>query len=214
MDKYINKIMCGDCLEIMKNIPDKSVDLILTDPPYNVGKDYGNDSDKQEEKAYLEWIFSIQKETRRITKTGGLSLWFFSIKHLPLIYNQFKDWNYLWTACWIAKNKRSMSTTGYNLWQPILIYGERKWIKNQDVYFSITGQEKNGHPTPKPIKLISDLVNDFSNENDLILDPFLGSGTTAIACKQLNRRYIGIEISEKYCQIAKDRISSTEEPLF
>jgi len=208
-DDYINKVICGDCLEAMQGIPDGSIDLVLTDPPWNVGKNYGNESDKQEEKQYLEWIYRVQKEARRIVKDDGLSLWFFPIKYLPLIYNQFKDWDYIWTACWIAPNRRSMSTIGYNLWQPILIYGNKRWLKNQDVYFYPTGQEIFNHPTPKPEKLMVKLVGDFSKKEDIILDPFLGSGTTAVACKRLDRRFIGAEINPEYCKIAEKRLANT-----
>ena len=134
------------------------VNLILTDPPYNVGKDYGNKSDKQYIRRYLLMIQDVSIETKRILNHKKISLWFFPIKHLPVIFNQFKNWNYLWTLCWIAKNKRSMSTMGYNLWQPILCFGHSKWLKNQDVYYATTGQENYNHPTPKPLKLIIELT--------------------------------------------------------
>ena len=204
-----HKIICGDCIEVMKKMESDSVDLVLTDPPYNVGKDFGNESDKQGEKQYLSMILSVSSEVKRILRWGGLSFWFFSIKHLPVIFRQFQDWNYLWTLCWIAKNKRSMSVFGYNLWQPILCFGKSgksKWLKNQDVYYATTGQEKYNHPTPKPLKLIMDLIKDFSVENDTILDPFLGSGTTSVAAERLGRNSIGIEISKEYCEIAYKRL--------
>jgi len=70
------------------------------------------------------------------------------------------------------------------------------------------------HPTQKPLKLIKYIIRKYTKKDDIILDPFLGSGTTAVACKELGRRYIGIEISEKYCEIAKNRIKAIPELLF
>jgi site-specific DNA-methyltransferase (adenine-specific)/modification methylase len=76
------------------------------------------------------------------------------------------------------------------------------------------GNERTIHPTQKPIKLIKHLLQIHSNKNDLVLDPFLGSGTTAVACKELGRRYIGIEINPEYCEIARNRLKAISEPLF
>ena len=75
-------------------------------------------------------------------------------------------------------------------------------------------KETRFHPTQKPVKLFRDIIRDFSEEGDLILDPFMGSGTTAIACKQLNRNFIGFEISKEYCDIARKRLSQANLNTF
>src|SRR3990167_10402952 len=180
-EDMINQVIWGDCLEVMRMMPDKCVDLVVTDPPYNIGKDYGNDSDKQNEDDYWAWMTEIGKESSRVLKEKGWILVINGVTKITGTIQAFSELTHIWTACWYAPNKVSHSVYGFNLWQPIMIFRKEKaeWLKHQDFYSYTTGQEKWGHPTPKPINLISKLIIDFSNENDLILDFFLGSGTTA-----------------------------------
>ena len=77
-----------------------------------------------------------------------------------------------------------------------------------------SGNERTEHPTQKPLKLMCDLIKIHSNESDLILDPFMGSGTTGVACRNLNRNFIGIELDEKYFTIASERINKPKDTLF
>jgi len=90
-------------------------------------------------------------------------------------------------------------------------YRENIWIYHTGMF---SGDDKTTHPAPFPEKLAADHIISWSNENDIVLDPMCGSGTTCKMAKRLNRRYIGIDTSEKYCQNARDRISNIEEPLF
>lgn len=99
---------------------------------------------------------------------------------------------------------------GINVWEPIFVYGKTKKRIVRDeidciIYNFTPGPERN-HPCPKPIKLITTLLDYFSKEGDIILDPFLGSGTTTIAARNLNRKYIGIEIVPEYCEISSERL--------
>lgn len=205
-------IYCGDCLEVMKHIPDNSVDLVLTDPPYNVGIDYGNGSDKQKEDKFVEWFESIIKELTRILRDGGNFISIVGEHNLPKKLEILsKHLTYNWIIVWYKPNAMQFGKTGYSVQSLIQWYSKGKGFKNgkkRDVIVVPINPSKNrnGHPTPKPLDLISELVVRFSNDKDVVLDPFLGSGTTAVACKQLNRKFIGIEISEKYCSIAKDRL--------
>ena len=112
-----------------------------------------------------------------------------------------------------------------NIWysiEPILVFAKVVPKTNKEKRYGYAcfnyrtiPKKKYNHPTTKPLGLIKDLIYFYSNKNDLVLDPFLGSGTTAVACERLNRRWIGIEISEEYCKIAKERIlkESSKLPL-
>ncbi len=102
----------------------------------------------------------------------------------------------------------AMHVPGKSIWNGGGRHGVFRVNKNDN------GGLKNEHPTTKPRLLMRDLVNLFSDGNELILDPFLGSGTTAVAAKMEGRNYIGIEISEKYCEIARQRVNSAPVPLF
>ena len=178
----------------MKDIPNKSVDLVLTDPPY---PDY-----HKEAYLYKEGLLDFLK------KFSCKQFIFWSAKvSFPLDYTAIHIWDKK-TGCG-SEYERIFERNGnlnYKMFRYYLINSTVAANYAQDFY--------SGHPSQKPIKLIRELIIKNTKSNDLILDPFLGSGTTAVACKQLGRRYIGIEISEKYCQIARDRISNTEEPIF
>jgi len=206
-DDYINKIIQGDCLEVMKGIPDKSVDLIVTDPPYGI-EFQSNHRFKKHDKIVGDgefplWIFD---EFNRIAKRAVYVFcrWD-NLKDLP----QPKS-----VLAWV-KNNWSMGDLQHEhgrQWEAICFYPqeEHQFLKRiPDVLYS----KRTGnvlHPTEKPVEVISGLIN--ANVGDTVLGPFLGSGTTAVACKQLNRNFIGIEISEKYCEIARRRLE--QEQLF
>lgn len=201
----------ADCLDVMKQMPEKCVDITMADPPYNLGIDYSinfNSDDKLDMNDYANWCSTwfeilLSKTTKTILTVGknNLHVWF-KIKPPKEI------------AIWIHKNGVSGGSVSYlSLWEPIIFYGEfNRNSRNSDLFefelerqkIGITGKE---HPCPKQIKLWSDIVYNYSKHNDIILDPFLGSGTTAVAAKQLGRKYIGIEISEAYCKIAVQRLA-------
>jgi len=215
-DDFINKIICGDCLEVMKEIPDKSVDLVLTDPPYGINviggsKSFGSIGGSNIVKAnkYHPIINDDIKidftEIFRISKNqvifGG------NYFDLPI------------SKGWIVWDKKTK-----NNWDDNFSDGELAWTSFKRplkifryLYMGCLQEgkrEKRVHPTQKPLKLIEYIVENYTNETNIILDPFLGSGTTAVACKSLGRRYIGIEISPEYCEIARRRVNATPEPLF
>jgi len=188
---YVDTIICGDCLEVMRGMPDKSVDAVITDPPYGV--DFRGS----------EWDSFIPNwlgQARRISDvviftTAPLTLWDYPRPD--------------WVHCWYreASNSRNLQG-GFNHWSPILMYGKRKFMVDSIKLHAISNSYPRGfpHPSPKPEKLVNWLVENGSNNGAVILDPFLGSGTTAVACKNLNRHFIGIEINPDYCKIAEDRL--------
>lgn len=205
---YENQIIIGNCIEIMKEIDDLSIDLILTDPPYNaknIGPNqrvYSLGQMQLPEKEYKKFCKDWFKEAKRIAKT---------IVFTPGIANTHNYPQPFWQICWHKPAAVSFNRMGgYNAWEPIFIYGkptERlgQDYKRQDTLNLTKGIEKK-HPCPKPLPLIEWLVQKFSKENDLVLDPFNGSGTTTKAANFLNRRFIGIDINPEYVAIAKERL--------
>jgi len=217
IDDFINKVICGDCLEIMKQIPDRSVDLILTDPPYSIGTTStgvrGDWLDNNLIKPFFEICFG---EIKRILKDSGEFYintdWRTYPFLYPIIVQKMRVSNCIvWDYEWIKAGSH------YRFSHEFIIYGQkldgqkRKFnASERDVWriapMNFTRDDKL-HQQEKPIELIKKMIENSSKENDLILDPFLGSGTTAVACKQLGRRFIGIEINPDYCKIAEQRLS-------
>jgi len=206
MDKYINKIIQGDCLEVMKDMPDKNVDLCLTDPPYGIEyqgegrpneKNYGKIENDAGEIDYRYMFKELDRISKRVIVFGA--------------ENVYQDLPH--KGRWICWDKRSEQLENEVLGSAF----ELAWVNKMSGYYKIYRVIHGGfinadkekirfHATQKPVKLFEKILQDYSKENDIVFDPFLGSGTTAVACKQLNRKYIGIEISEKYCEIARQRL--------
>ena len=208
-EDFINKIICGDCLEVMKGMPDKSVDLVLTDPPYGIKRDkgfkgfggFGGFGTPIARRQYDDdWDFDRPKkevfdEILRISKQAIICGGNFFADYLP----QGKHW-----IVWDKLN--TMPTFGdcELIWTNIERCSVKKFTHQ---YNGLLGKESaRWHPTQKPIELMRYLIETYSEDGQTILDPFLGSGTTAVAAKQLHRNFIGIEISQKYCDIANDRL--------
>jgi len=238
----------GDCLEKMKDIPDGSVDLILTDPPYNISKlndnrdrsklnspimrrssplkyDFG-DWDNKTREEFLEFTESWLSECCRILKDGGTIISFFNKEDISFLgwtskkfgirtrtifswhktnpVPSFRKVNYL-SACeflWVgSKGKKS--------W--VFNFKKQKEMHNFFESPNKSSYGKTKHPTEKPLSLIKHLIEIHSNENEMVLDCFMGSGTTGVACVNLNRNFIGIELDENYFEIAKNRIKKAQE---
>jgi len=209
---FINKIICGDCLEVMKDIPDKSVDLVLTDPPFNIGKDFANDN-----LTHNEWCLFCNKFALALLSLHPLNI-LVEVNKKDNVMRQSLDryFKYRYAICLNYTNSMRQGTIGYHNWGLVLWYGEgkchKRYMDRIDSTLHNTKKEFT-HPSPKEITHYKKLIEMFSQPNNLILDPFLGSGTTAVACKELGRRYIGIEISPEYCKIAEKRIKNTMETL-
>ncbi len=207
----INKIIAGNCLEVMRGWPDSCVDLVLTDPDYNA-KDIGPNHRSYD-------ICPMQKNDY----AGFCSQWFElaykiskSLVFTPGIANTHNYPQPFWQICWHKPAAVSFNRMGgFNAWEPIFTYGAvTKARLGQDYILCNTLNLKKGpeseHPCPKPLPLMIKLLEHFSKPNDLILDPFCGSGTTCVAAKLLGRRFIGIDISSDYCNIARQRLKAVE----
>jgi site-specific DNA-methyltransferase (adenine-specific) len=264
-------LYCGDCLEIMKNFPEDTIDLVVTSPPYDSLRSYKNNIDEI-------WCFdvfkNIAKELTRVLKNGGVIVWvvgdatikgsetgssfkqalyfkekcglnihdtmiyakngfskpshnryhqvfeymFIFSKGKPKTFNPIKDKKnkYAGQTSWgrntirtkdgklVEKKRRIMSEYGmrYNIWK----YNVGKGFSQKD---DIAFQ----HPATFPEQLAYDHIISWSNENDLVFDPFMGSGTVAKQCEILNRRWLGSDISYEYCDITKNRLSNIQKSL-
>ena len=208
-----NKIIEGDCLDVMLKMEEKSVDLILTDPPYN-SKNIGPNNRTYSigvmqfpaiaYKKFCEfWIMEALRVAKTVVFTPGIA----NICNYPQPN---------WVLCWSKPQAVSFNRYGgFNVWEPIMVYGKaakgkripRDMIQEQVLNLS-KGPEKN-HPCPKPPRLMEYLVDKFSNEGDLVLDPFNGSGTTVVSAKKLGRDYIGIDINPEYNKIAELRLGQS-----
>ncbi|MCL2519372.1 MAG: site-specific DNA-methyltransferase [Spirochaetaceae bacterium] len=234
MDKI--EIILGDCINAMQMLPSNSIDLIVTDPPYNLSKDYGNNKDNLEHNQYLKFTRAWLKEAYRLLKPSGTLYVFMGVRYISYLYQileqelsmHFNSWITWYYTQGIGKTK------GFSpRHDDILMFTKsEKFIFNLDnirvpqkYYRSVNNMRganpgnvwefshihycENGrqnHPTQKPEALFERMVLASSNENDKILDPFCGSGTTLRVCQQLNRHGIGIEINSDYVEMTKARL--------
>ena len=208
---YVNNVICGDCLDVMRELPDDSVDLVVTDPPYNVGIDYGDTvNDKMTDEDYIEWMIPRFREMQRIAKTVVISTGVQRLWNFALI----KKWD--WLLCWYKPAAMGRCTVGFTHFEPIALWGHGEnrgcdVIKAPLVVFP-AGHPARKHPCPKPLKWATGIINLFPTAN-LILDPFAGSGTTLVAAKELDRNFIGIEINPQYVDICNKRLNAVHPKL-
>lgn len=215
----LNKIYNTDCLEFMRSMPDSCVDLVVTDPPYEIHtKGGGLGRRPVYENGALGKIsqgFDAEatlEQVARICKKINIFI-FCSTKQKPRIMN----WGYergcnITELAWYKPNAAPFTNNTFKSDLENIIYIREKGVKIKGISRLFThncGKSKYGHPTEKPLEIIEKLILTASNEGDLVFDPFMGSGTTAAACKELNRNFIGCEIEAKYCEIAEKRLRKT-----
>jgi len=238
IEKYLDKIICGDCLDIMRKMPDSSVDLVVTSPPYNLKNSTGNGmkvgstgkwsgaalqhgyshhDDCMPHEKYVEWQRECLKEMLRLLKEDG-----------AIFYN------HKWRVQNGLMQDRQDIVGGFPVRQ-IIIWRRKGGLNFNPGYFlptyeviyliarpnfklvpkanavgdvwEFTQEMRNDHPAPFPVELVERIV--ISTNAKVILDPFIGSGTTAVVAKKLKRQYIGIELSPDYCKMAEERVKNT-----
>jgi len=210
------EIVRGDCRDVMREMTDGIADLLLTDPPYGLGLDtdytrYGSKTSYKEIYGDRD-IFDPPPDlfrTSHIQVIWGANNWPWA---LPVIVQ----------AGWLCWDKRCSERADKVFGSPF----ELAWT-NRQRFFKIYriqhggvinadwANQKRVHPTQKPIRLFTAILRQMTKPNDIIFDPFMGSGTTGVACIQTGRRFIGIEIDPHYCEIAEKRISEAamQKPL-
>jgi site-specific DNA-methyltransferase (adenine-specific) len=253
MSDWIDKVFCEDAISGLARIPDASVDLILADPPYNLGKDYGNDSDQQSVADYLAWteqwidtalpkltangslyifltwrfspeIFVMLKQRmtmmneiiwdRRVPSMGGSTRSFTSVHDTVGFFVKRKDYYFDLDAIRIpydAETKKARSRS---------IFVGAKWLElgyNPKDLWSVSRlhrehPERADHPTQKPLEIIERIVKASCPPGGVVLDPFLGSGTTAVAAKRCGRRFVGFELNPDYCAVIEQRLAAVDNP--
>jgi len=198
------KLYQGDCLEIMKSMDDKSIDAVITDPPYGIGGVIGGNNLADVKYEKFEWddnpATAEQIECCRRISTNQV-IWggnYFTLPPSPswivwdkLNSGNFADCELAWTS-----HKKAVRKFTY-MWNGM--------IKQKP--------EKRFHPTQKPLALMKWVLENYTQPNDTILDPFMGSGTTGVACVQTGRNFIGIEIDPTYFAIAEKRIHDAQQQL-
>ena len=216
------KIYCGDCLEIMPQLKEK-VNLIIADPPYSIGTtSTGVKGDWLDNNLIRPFFEMWTNEARGILKDNGEFYintdWRTYPFLYPIIVNKMRITNCIvWDYEWIKAGSH------YRFSHEFIIYGQK--LDNQKRKFSASERDvwrippinftrkDKLHQAEKPLGLIKKMIKNSSKESELVLDPFLGSGTTLVACKELNRKGIGIEISKNYCDIAVQRLKNTTPNL-
>ena len=197
----------GDCLELMKELPDESVDAVITDPPYGINGKYDLYIDTEEN--LIKLITPFMKEALRVSKRVCI---FTGVKDITLFPRSD------WILAWINKAGSGVGRWGFTCWTPILVYGKDPFLERgqgsrPDILIQAGSQgirKGFAHPFEKPLSTMQWVINRCSNKGDTILDPFMGSGTTGVACVQLNRNFIGYEISPEYFKIAEKRIGEAK----
>jgi len=239
----INKVYCMDALEFLKQIPDSSVDLVLTDPPYNISKENDNrdrsklsspimrresplrydfgEWDNMSRDVFIDFTKQWLKECCRVLKDGGTIISFFNKEDISLLGWEAKQFGirtrtiFTWCKSNPVPSFRKvnyLSATEY-LWigskgtkSWIFNFKQQKEMKNFMVTSNKSAYGETKHPTEKPLSLINHLIEIHSNKGDVVLDCFAGSGTTAVACIELERNFIVIEKDTKYFKMCEDRI--------
>ena len=243
----------GDCLEILKDIPDKSVDLVIIDPPYEFDGVGGGGAFGTKKRNYHQEYTSLYKETgstkdteqirikanaqkiannlrfiskgfdfevlnqlNRVMKAINIYIWC-SKAQVGKIINFYEDKNCnIDIITWHKTNPTPMCNGTYLSDTEYCIFARQKGVKLYGTYHTkkkyyvtpanVEDKKLYKHPTIKPLNIIKNLVINSSLENDTVLDCFMGSGTTGVACKKLNRKFIGVELDDNYFEIAKKRI--------
>ena len=215
-----------DCIEGIKQLPDKSVDLVVTDPPYLIksmngggfikNRPYKKDLDNDLIKGFSE---SILDELCRVMKKINIYIWCSKEQIAWLLsYFQNKRAN-IDLLTWHKTNPTPACNNNYLPDTEYIVFAREKGVKIYGTYQTkkkyyitpINSKDKKlyNHPTVKPLEIIQNFIINSSLEGEIVLDPFMGSGTTAVACINTNRNYIGFEIDERYYKIAEKRINDS-----
>lgn len=230
-------IRCGNALDLFKSLDNESIDLIIADPPYNLGKDYGNNHDLKGFDQYIEFTRNWLSEANRVLKPNGSIYVFMGVRFISYLYDIMDRELKLYFNSWIVWHytQGMGKTRGFsprhddilfftkggeftfnldNVRVPQKFYRERNNMRGanpgdvwQFSHVHYSNPNRQDHPTQKPEGIIERMILASSNDRDIVLDPFSGSGTTLRVCQQLGRKAIGFELNPDYVNLTKERLS-------
>lgn len=218
------RIYVGDCLEFMRQLPDGCVDAVVTDPPYKLSEVYGAKVDADNLWAVAS-LLPMMQEAYRVLRPGRFFVAFYDNRILPFLFKCAGQTRFTYLRSLYLYRRWGMASKWGGWMQttdPIGLFykpmdGRIRWgagSVHHDCYIKAGPEEDAaGHPAQKPVNVTSDLLSWCSQPTDLILDPFLGSGTTAVVAERLGRRWIGCEINPEYAEMAQKRIDREREKL-
>ena len=249
--ELVNKVVCGDTFEGLKFLPEKSVDLVFADPPYNLNKKFNNNSfSKMDIQEYASWLDAWFKLILPVLKPEGSIYVCGDWRSSSAIYEVMSNYLYVHNRITWEREKgrgslKNWKNSSEDIWfgslskeyhfnvdavkmkrKVIAPYRDssgkpKDWEEGQDGNFRLTHPsnlwtdltvpfwsmpENTDHPTQKPEKLVAKVILASSRPGDVVLDPFLGSGTTAVVAKKLGRKFYGIELEDEYCCLAQKRL--------
>ena len=226
------KLFNGDCMDKLNEIPDNSIDLLLTDPPYNISRENNFDTMNGDRQGmdFGEWdkdfdLTSYISLLPRILKENANVVIFNAWENLGVIAEACRKNHIQMKRCLVLnkanpapfnRDRMFVNDVEFAIWG---VYNSNdkptKWVFNRQdpiekCVIDTTVQDSEFHPTMKDIKVITKLVELLSNKGDLVLDPFMGSGTTGVSAVKNDREFIGFELSPNYCKLANDRIEAVK----
>jgi adenine-specific DNA-methyltransferase len=210
LSDWVNRVICGDCVQVMGEMPDQSVDLVVTDPPYAAryrdrsGRTVANDDN-------TSWLIPAFRHVARVLKDDRLCVSFYGWHQAEKFLAAWKSvglrpvGHFVWVKTY-PSNRAARYAQYHHESAYLLAKGNpRPPHAIADVLeWDYSGNRH--HPTQKPVSAMTPLIEAYSGPGDIVLDPFAGSGTTAVAAKKMDRRYIAIELDARYCETARERL--------
>lgn len=237
MDKKLS-VICGDAIEEMKKLPDGTIRLIVTDPPYNLNKNYGNNQDKLEFDAYIDFSRQWLTEAKRVLTDDGTIYVFMGMRYISYIFNileqelnmTFNSWITWFYTQGIGKTKGfsprhddilmfTKSSKNFvfhldNIRVPQKFYRSINNMRGANPgnvwefsHMHYCNKNRKKHPTQKPEGLYERMILASSDPGDVVLDPFVGSGTALRVCQQTDRSGIGFDMNPEYVAMTKERLA-------
>ncbi len=219
-ESYKNQIVTGDARELARAIPDNSIDLVLTDPPFGIGFNYKS-TFKDDPTVYFDLMRWVVRESNRVIRPGGLCFVFVAQLRLREAWQLFPDDSRIFAAC---KNfSQTLPIAVQIAYEPVIYWAKgkgncvnigRDWhIGNTANTHSFEHKDPGWHACPRPLGTIRYIVEKWCPINGIVLDWFMGSGTTAVAAKLLERQWTGSEIDPDTAERARIRVLQTQMPL-
>ena len=216
------RLLLGDCVDLLPEIKSSSIDLIIIDPPYStpIVTAFGREQVKNLGDLSLQSTYfkMLKLQFERVLKPDGRLFIFCDDKYYPVLFAIFYTWQNINLVIW-DKGKIGMGNP-FRKQHELLFYANRsafdynrtERITHYPSIMKYAPVNEKLHGAQKPVKLLKDLILGFSNEGDTVLDCFMGSGSTGVACQETNRNFIGMEITQEYYEMAEFRLQSLAQP--